>query len=46
MDEVNKTECVVCHEELEENNVELRIAGIGSLCSSCADEYVTAYWGT
>jgi hypothetical protein len=45
MDEAKKTECVVCHEELEENNVELRIAGIGSLCSWCADEYETAFWG-
>jgi hypothetical protein len=41
MDEANKTECVVCHKELEENNVELRIEGIGSLCSWYADEYET-----
>ncbi len=45
MGEISKTVCVGCHEELDESNVELRIAGIGPLCPQCADEYETAFWG-
>jgi hypothetical protein len=45
MSEVNNTQCVACHEELDEHSVELRIAGIGPLCSSCAQEYETALCG-
>jgi hypothetical protein len=44
MVEVIKAECVGCHEELDESNVELRIAGIGPLCPGCADEYEAALW--
>ncbi len=45
MGEVIKAECVSCHEELDKNNVELRIAGIGPLCSLCAHEYEAALCG-
>jgi NAD-dependent SIR2 family protein deacetylase len=45
MGEISKTVCVGCHEELDESNVELRIAGIGPVCPQCADEYETAFWG-
>ncbi len=45
MGEVINAQCVACHEELDENNIELGIAGIGPLCSSCAQEYETALCG-
>jgi NAD-dependent SIR2 family protein deacetylase len=45
MGEISKLECVGCHEELDESNVELRIASVGPLCPRCADEYETALWG-
>jgi len=44
MAEVIKVECLSCREQIDETHIELRIEGIGSLCSECAEDYRTAHW--
>jgi hypothetical protein len=45
MTEEIKLHCVACRKNVEENEIELIIEGVGVVCSQCAKYYETAHWG-